>query len=808
MDFKVGIILGIAKINDAQIYEHNAIALLTSYKYQLRMCIIVLIVLQTKPLSDCDVALSSNNSLMLAKEEVQVDLQITDISTKMPPQVTKASEFLDFISKLNLLDKYPQKLQLVDALSIHLDLLDTNNIPDDVNMLPYLILQKIMMYDNYRPLCKLAAESNTEFEMHPVDILLALLHCCDNILRQDLLSRLHICKLAIPFLLPDPDSKKVTLLLWAMRSIVCEWKCKINETVTPKESCIVDHEGPIISFLRVGKAKSPKDYSKSQILNSVIGEQIYFFHWNCPGGTYNRKFVDGLVELSCYLPSGKEIDAFSDAITFLNLRGEARHCSKQLDFIKKISFMIFVLFLEESIDSSILSLMQELAVLPGGLAIIFPNYHHLCTSQNSSSLSQIISEKKIVVIDIKDENEHRIRSKIQKCISQKLSDVVNLPQFSSISNKCVTIAQEIGIAIDEDTAESKVGKSLANVMIKTLNSVPTTDVKAQMLPLQGPELWHKWAKYDKENFRKLKKENATVAYFNETLEQNKKEIRLKQLYHAKHLSPLMESFINCLQTCKASEKKFILQWLKLRLDNCSRKILPRIHAEYKQIREQLQKVRNEGNSETSAVVKNLTNELKKKTRALIEGSVGLEHLFREIGQMYEAVKDCGKQHAVTDFPRIMVDILNQGYPIELMDGDASHIPITWVSAILDELKHVHKRKKLFVISVLGIQSTGKSTLLNAMFGLQFNVSAGRCTRGAFIQLLPVKSNKSIKPMCDYVLIVDTEGLRAPELSSTESVTHDNELATFAIGLADVAIINIYGEAPVIFYKLLFMLSSE
>ena len=43
---------------------------------------------------------------------------------------------------------------------------------------------------------------------------------------------------------------------------------------------------------------------------------------------------------------------------------------------------------------------------------------------------------------------------------------------------------------------------------------------------------------------------------------------------------------------------------------------------------------------------------------------------------------------------------------------------------------------VYVLSVLGIQSTGKSTLLNTVFGIQFSVGAGRCTRGAFIQLIP------------------------------------------------------------------------
>ena len=37
-----------------------------------------------------------------------------------------------------------------------------------------------------------------------------------------------------------------------------------------------------------------------------------------------------------------------------------------------------------------------------------------------------------------------------------------------------------------------------------------------------------------------------------------------------------------------------------------------------------------------------------------------------------------------------------------------------------------------VISVLGIWSTGKSVLLNTMFGLQFSVGIGKCMQGASI----------------------------------------------------------------------------
>ena len=100
----------------------------------------------------------------------------------------------------------------------------------------------------------------------------------------------------------------------------------------------------------------------------------------------------------------------------------------------------------------------------------------------------------------------------------------------------------------------------------------------------------------------------------------------------------------------------------------------------------------------------------------------------------------------------------------------------------------------FVLSVLGLQSSGKSTLLNALFGLQFTVSAGRCTRGAYMQLLKVEETFTAELGFDFVLVVDTEGLRAPELSN-KSQNHDNELATFVIGLGNLTLINIMGGNP-------------
>ena len=134
-----------------------------------------------------------------------------------------------------------------------------------------------------------------------------------------------------------------------------------------------------------------------------------------------------------------------------------------------------------------------------------------------------------------------------------------------------------------------------------------------------------------------------------------------------------------------------------------------------------------------------------------------------------------------------------GHPLELMDGDTAHVPETWVLAVLEQIQKILEDPPILVLSIVGLQSTGKSTLMNTVFGLQFSVSAGRCTRGAFMQLVSMHSSLRQECKCDYFLIVDTEGLRAPELDALSTQRHDNELATFVIGLANITIVNISGE---------------
>ncbi|KAJ8340116.1 hypothetical protein SKAU_G00347490 [Synaphobranchus kaupii] len=163
------------------------------------------------------------------------------------------------------------------------------------------------------------------------------------------------------------------------------------------------------------------------------------------------------------------------------------------------------------------------------------------------------------------------------------------------------------------------------------------------------------------------------------------------------------------------------------------------------------------------------------------GGLGLRGIF-----LSKDLQELSKERkTVLEVPENVVLLSASKPPQDLM----------WITDVLEEIgRIVGKESRLLVVTVLGLQSTGKSTLLNTMFGLQFAVSSGRCTRGAFMQLLQVKGDLKEKLRCDFLMVIDTEGLKAQELAQLDdSNEHDNELATLVTGLSDLTLVNVSTE---------------
>ncbi|KAF0465723.1 interferon-induced very large GTPase 1-like [Gigaspora margarita] len=103
--------------------------------------------------------------------------------------------------------------------------------------------------------------------------------------------------------------------------------------------------------------------------------------------------------------------------------------------------------------------------------------------------------------------------------------------------------------------------------------------------------------------------------------------------------------------------------------------------------------------------------------------------------------------------------------------------------------------KIFVISKLGLQSSGKSTLLNALFACKIAVSARRCTRGLVMRFLFLDKDLSNQLGVDAFILIDTEGLCAPEkMGDPKSEKKNRILANFALQISNLTIINILGNS--------------
>ena len=98
------------------------------------------------------------------------------------------------------------------------------------------------------------------------------------------------------------------------------------------------------------------------------------------------------------------------------------------------------------------------------------------------------------------------------------------------------------------------------------------------------------------------------------------------------------------------------------------------------------------------------------------------------------------------------------------------------------------------MTILGPQSSGKSTLLNFLYGSKFHVSAGRCTKGLNAMLL-----RTDFPETKEILILDSEGIFSIERDDPK---FDRRLAIFCMAVSNVLMINIKGELNIEIKKVL------
>uniref|UniRef100_A0A673IJ59 Si:dkey-85k7.12 n=1 Tax=Sinocyclocheilus rhinocerous TaxID=307959 RepID=A0A673IJ59_9TELE len=541
----------------------------------------------------------------------------------------------------------------------------------------------------------------------------------------------------------NPLDIVTALMLWATRDIVKKFRPhSLSEQKGFVEERIVHAKLPLVSFVRLGNC----NISKSQILNKLLSNpQQYhdtFVHRDMDCGDVPRKISNGLVEMSWYLPCGnKNIDVFSEPVAFANLRGDISAFETQYSFLCQTSTAVFVFF--DNLDTNYKLLTNQHAnaqfFLVGNKQSKVFNLEQLKRTASEMSL------KKNNIILKTNQNDANFVKNLHSTVNYILN---NLPNKACLEGMD-TIAHELGIQVDEDIKECQKAKKNAHFI--------TEEILDTILRKAGDQ---------------------NIETYKSHLQMKKTELRKQQSKY--DISEAMSCFVSALTTSD-QERSYFLKWMRMNLDNLSQKNLSSLREKYKEKCQQF----SENKEEIAQLDQQISN-----------SSLGIEHFLREMGQLYEAAvslpENSESHQQMLHLPRLCAQLMLDGFPLELVDGDASNIPLRWVSDVLHYLNFlVQPNNKIIVVTVLGVQSTGKSTLLNTMFGVQFAVSSGRCTRGAFMQLIRVTEDIRKKLGCDFLVVIDTEGLKSPELAKLDdSHEHDNELATLVVGLSDITIINI------------------
>ncbi|KAM3929253.1 interferon-induced very large GTPase 1-like [Leptodactylus fuscus] len=726
--------------------------------------------------------------LQLSQEEENIPEEEMKRRSEEPKEVNNDKDkkpcFQDFLNNIEFQSYQTSKLTLQDVLDIGAE----SFLPgSSLQNAAWYFLRKLMaLHEQARNISSIGnrveTSKNSSFPLdvdsdlsggiHPLDLQCAIFHCSDHFLQQEMVSKMSMCQFSVPLLLPAIDGPDCTLMLWTMRGIVKKWRPQsLAESRGFQEEHLVKISMPVFSFVRLGKCRLSKSKILNQILSSTQHCQEMFVHRDMEGGNLDKTISMGLVEMSWYFPAGKGV--FAEPVAFTNLRGELESNVKPFGFLAQISSVV-VVFAASISAAQCESLLKYKNSNTTYLFIIAPEEQKSqeeLREMLGSVMSMTGTTKDTVLVITRNTNEATTVKKIRSALLKLEKENSH---FLSVEDMAQA-ATDQGIGVDESAKECQAARNKAKMITEEICDV--VNYKGKTMKLQA-QLLKDLARLEKELCQMKQQRNRNGEKYKSELRRQCDDIRRKQWQC--HVPKGILQFVEGIGTKNQSKKFYFLSWLKYYLDLSARKTLKSLQEIYKEKYSQARDLK----------------ELTEIDQKISDSSLGIEHFLREVSQFYEVWHFIGTtQHAThiafNHLPETVANLLLDGYPLELIDGDASRIPMQWVTDVLNKVNaKTYNKCRIRVITVLGVQSTGKSTLLNTMFGLQYPVASGRCTRGAFMTLIKVKENIREQLGCEFLLVIDTEGLKAPELDSLEgSYEHDNELATLVIGLSDITVIN-------------------
>ena len=269
--------------------------------------------------------------------------------------------------------------------------------------------------------------------------------------------------------------------------------------------------------------------------------------------------------------------------------------------------------------------------------------------------------------------------------------------------------------------------------------------------------------------------------------EERKRLKMKRIQSADVAEPL-KLFANLIKRKDAkdfAEFQYYLEKWKSRHFGSLYKKRQMLHDEINQLR--WKQTSREADRKLQA-----EEEYRQNSSAIDEIDASVDSFWSEIMHLYNLkVKNKSNQLtsgcalAPANVIKAYLDYLKQGFAMQLLQGQPLQMAGQFMRDILSEIDRQESSKEekdLFVVSVIGEQSSGKSTLLNSLFGCGFSTAAGKCTKGLFASYLKLSTNKSL-------LVLDSEGLSI----EGGGRVFDGQITLLALACSDLVIINHKGE---------------
>lgn len=617
---------------------------------------------------------------------------------------------------------------------------------------------------------QLFLEPSEQNGINCLDAVLVILNHCDDFTRQRLLECMAKCNLSVPILLPDlRENEQRVFQQWALASIV---KTIPSNDGTFYDVVVSRHPFHVALFVKFGELN---EFCMSDLLNKIIGDVQ---ENNMPYSFFGEKVESnppqlshGLLEAVWFVPDNRHTSVTTCKLTvplcFCYLHGNPDFHAKEFDFAFESSSIVVIFVPKSSVDNFI----EKFNELGKERKVIIALY----SPTRTAKIDNIRSKLRTRVKDFSGTN----LTNIARALCTEISDVlVNAtPSTFTLHNTGRYICELKNIAIDMNASCRNGFDQGQKIEMLFSRSRQHFDKIFKLL-----RHWNYFSRLFKDT--KWKRAKTNICH---EMERHRQQLRQSRIVQSQEtLSDPILFFLKILEESSDIEQIYMFSWLKVFFKHRAFSKIKFSEESFFSVQQEIDQIRFDYGNEGS-VNEEERSCFPRENDTIEQVTYGIDTLLQELGQLYESRTFMGID--ASHISNVAANMVLNGHSIDIFDGNTGNVPIKWVEGVLKAVEGIVGDKTTFVISILGVQSAGKSTFLNALFGTNFEANAGRCTKGVSIQMLPLDSSLQHETGCDFILIIDTEGLQP--LQDLHKVS--NEMATLVLSLSNFVFLNIAGQ---------------